>query len=78
MAVTGDVVGEEIINVSANLLSEIGKIGSWLQALGIVIIIGIIFEIIMIWLNLRRMKEVAKIKYDMIRIEKKIDKILKK
>ena len=60
-----------------DVILEVGKIGLWLQALGIVIILMIVFNIISFILNRKRLKEIAIIKKDMGRIEGKIDKIIK-
>ena len=73
---------QEILNASSAtkaseiLVSEIGKIGLWLQAVGLIVVAWIIFSIIELLSNRKRMKEVYKIKEDMKRIEGKIDKIL--
>jgi hypothetical protein len=67
-------VGEEIVDI----IAYIGKIGLWLQALGAIVILWIIFQIISWMYNRRRMKEIYSIKKDINRIEKKIDKILNK
>ena len=69
---------EEISNISASLVASLGKIGLWLQAVGIIVIIWIIFYIVDLFINVRRMKEVYRIKDDMKRIERKIDRILTK
>ena len=71
--VTGD-----IITTSAMILAEIGKIGLWLQAIGLIVIIWFIFVIFTILASRKRLKEIHIIKQDMVRIEKKIDKLLKK
>ena len=69
---------EEISNISASLVASLGKIDLWLQAVGIIVIIWIIFYIVDLFINVRRMKEVYRIKDDMKRIERKIDRILTK
>lgn len=70
-------VVEEVANVSAGLITEIGQIALWLQAIGIMVILWIVFQAASVWYEAKRMKELLKIKKDMIRIEKKIDKVLK-
>ena len=69
---------EEISSIPASLVASLGKIGLWLQAVGIIVIIWIIFYIVDLFINVRRMKEVYRIKDDMKRIERKIDRILTK
>lgn len=61
-----------------SLLATLGGVALWLQALGIILVLWIIFNIVMVLINFRRMKEVYKIKDDMKRIEGKIDRLLKK
>ena len=58
-------------------IRELGQIGIWLKTAGILFILWVIFQSITLFLNTKRMKEVYKIKEDMKRIEKKINKILK-
>ena len=72
---------EGVINVTevpADIILQLGKIGLWLQAIGAVILIWIVAEIVSFFINRKRLKEIYKIKEDMNRIEGKIDKILKK
>lgn len=59
------------------IIRTIGDLALWLQTLGIIVVAWIIFEVIALHLNRRRMREVYKIKEDMRRIERKIDRILK-
>jgi beta-lactamase regulating signal transducer with metallopeptidase domain len=78
---TGGVMGvtnvsNTVMNVSSSLVSEVGKIGLWLQALGLVVILWVIFQIIALVMNRKRMREVYRIKEDMKRRESKIDNIL--
>lgn len=70
--------GEEIVDVAAFFLTNIGKIGLWMRAVGIVVIIWVVFQVISTIFNMRRMNEIKVIKEDMERIEGKIDKILKR
>ena len=69
-------VVEEVGQLSNNLIQDIGHVGLWLQALGVVVVVTILFDIVAFILNRKRLKEIAVIKKDMIRIEGKIDKIL--
>ncbi|MBI3333923.1 hypothetical protein HYZ97_00335 [Candidatus Pacearchaeota archaeon] len=60
------------------VLGSLGEIALWLQAVGAIIIVWIIFQSISFYYNRKRMQEVYEIKKDMVRIERKIDNILKK
>jgi len=60
------------------ILTNLGEIGLWLQAVGIIVVLWIIFQLIVLYFNTKRMREVGKIREDMKRIERKIDRILAK
>ena len=70
-------VFEEVIIGGETLVFIISKLGIWIQALGVAVILWIIFQSVILWLNAKRMKELYKIKEDMKRIEGKINKLLK-
>lgn len=61
----------------ATIISQIGNIALWLQTLGIIIVFWIIFNIINLLINRKRIKEIYKIKDNMDRIESKIDSLIK-
>lgn len=67
-----------LLEASKDLISDLGRIGLWMQTLGIVIILWMIFEFIAFLMNRKRLAEVYRIKQDMARIEGKIDEILQK
>ncbi len=72
-------VGGGVINVTdvpADLIVQLGKIGLWLQAIGVVILIWIAAQIISFILNRKRLMEIYHIKEDMKRIEDKIDSLI--
>ncbi len=68
--------GDEIVGISAQFISELGKIGLWLQTIGVIVILWLFFEFVAFFINRKRMKEIYKIKEDMNRIEGKIDKLI--
>lgn len=61
-----------------DIIAELGQVGLWLQTVGAIVILWIIFQIIAWKYNRKRMKEVYSIKEDIKRIESKIDRLLKK
>ena len=69
--VVGDIAGE-----SLKILSQLGYVALWLQALGVILIIWLVAESFGFYYNRKRMQEVYKIKEDMKRIEGKIDKLI--
>jgi len=72
----------EIANSSPEILNgvitTVGKIGLWLQAIGILVVITILATIVNFLTNKKRLKEIIQIKSKVNSIEKKIDKLLKK
>lgn len=67
-----------IENVTAvDIVSQVGSVGKWVQAVGLVVVLWIFFQIVAFFFNLKRMREIDQIKKDMVRIEKKIDRALK-
>jgi len=64
-------------DVITELISTVGSIGLWLQAIGIVIILWVIINIVNWYLNRKKGKLLESIKSDIQRIEKKLDKIPK-
>jgi hypothetical protein len=64
--------------VVGDVLTEIGKIGLWLKTAGIIAILWIIFNGISFFYNTKKFKELNKIREDMNRMDKKLNKILNK
>lgn len=69
-----EIVSEEIVN----LIAKIGNLGSWLQAIGIVVLLTIIFQIIAYFLNRKKLKELEMIRNKLSIVEDKLEKLLKK
>ena len=61
-----------------NILIEVGSLAKWLQALGLILVIWITFNIISIFINIKRRKLLIKITHDLTRIEHKLDSLTKK
>ena len=60
------------------ILVQVGQIGLWLQAIGIVIILMIVFSVISFISNKKKLKELSTIKRNIEKLETKIDGISKK
>ncbi len=71
-------VVEEVTDVLTEVVLQVGQIALWLQALGIVILVWIIFQAINLFINKKRIDQILEIRKDVDRIENKINKILKK
>ncbi len=68
----------EAINLPLEIFESILSIGVWIKTVGAFIILWIIFHIVSLIVTRKKMKELYQIKHDMKRIERKIDKLLKK
>jgi cbb3-type cytochrome oxidase subunit 3 len=75
-------VVEEIVNSSTETVTEaileLGRIGNWLQAIGVIVILWVLIQIINFIFNWKKRKDFHYLKNDLDRIEKKIDKLPKK
>ena len=60
------------------ILNRLGSIGKWLQAIGIIVILWVVFQIVQFVYNRRRVKRLDRIEEKLKSIEKKLDKIVKK
>ena len=72
---------EEIANGSdgilSNLVLEVGQIGLWIQGIGLIIILWLVFQIVALIVNRKRRKALYRIEEKLQRVEKKLDKVLK-
>lgn len=82
-ALVGDVI---ISNISSEAfletVSEVGRIGNWMQALGIVVILWLIFQVfnvVALWHKLRLLASMQEnLNRLELKMEKKLDEINKK
>jgi len=64
-------------DIIGTLITEIGQIGLWIKAVGLIFVLWVIFQIIALIVNRKKRKALYKISSDLERIESKIDKLLK-
>lgn len=57
---------------------ELGRLGKWLQAVGIIVILWIIVQAVTLFYNRKRRKLLEKINERLERVEKKLDRIDRK
>ena len=57
---------------------EAAKVVKWFQAVGIILLIWLAFEIAFFVLNYKRRKYLKRLIVDLERLEKKVDKLVKK
>jgi hypothetical protein len=68
----------DIGEVSVKILNEIGQIGLWLNAAGFIFILWIIFQIISLIANRKKLKEIAGLRDDIKILDAKLNKVIKK
>jgi len=68
----------EIIDVPLDVALELGRLGKWIQAVGLIVVIWVIIQGITLYFNRRRRKLLEKISADLERLEKKVDGLAKK
>lgn len=75
-------VVEEVINISSEtateIISSIGTLGKWLQAIGVIAVLWIVVHTINLILNRKRIRRLDKINESLQRLEKKVNKLSKK
>lgn len=70
---------ENVLNATTpDLVLELGRLGKWVQAVGLVVIVWIVIQIVNYYFNKKRLKMLDKFKEDIERIESKVDKLIKK
>ena len=68
-------VVEEVLSATPEIVLELGRIGKWVQAVGLVVIIWIIIQAITLFFNRKRRKMIEEIREDVKGISRKIDKL---
>lgn len=76
--IIGDAVVDELINTSAQMAQGMGRLALWLQALGLLVILWIAFQLINLWLNNRKWRKLIEFEGKINNLERKIDRLLKK
>ncbi len=74
----GDIVDAitQTPEIASDILVVLGQIGLWLKTIGVIFVIWLIFHVIMVLFNSKKLKDVRNMKQDIIRIEEKIDRLL--
>ena len=62
----------------SELVLSVGEIGLWMQTLGFLVVLWLVFSLITLFFNRRRRKILYKIDQRLERVEKKLDKLSKK
>ena len=61
-----------------DVIVKLGSIGLWLQAIGLIVVLWLIIQIINWIMNAKRMKKFERMEERLERIEKKVDRALKR
>jgi len=71
MVVTGDAVD------FGGFITGVGQLGLWLQAIGVAVVIVIVFDVVSFIYNRKKLRKLEALHEKMERLEKKIDKVIK-
>lgn len=85
----GNAILDDLINASAQMAQKTGRLVLWLQALGIIVLFWLLFQLLNAWSNRKKIKMISemedkllnmekRIEQDILRLESKIDKVIKK
>jgi len=66
-----------LADAAPGLVLELGKIGLWVQTVGLIVVVWIVIQIINYVYNRRRMRAIEEFRKDIARIEKKINALSK-
>ena len=68
----------DFFNISESIAQDIGELGLWIQAIGLIVILWIVFQVINLIINIKRGVYLRRMKKDIMRIEEKVDKLGRK
>tara|TARA_Y100000310_G_C19996666_1_gene496548 strand:+ start:33 stop:257 length:225 start_codon:yes stop_codon:yes gene_type:complete len=71
-------VVEGAISSTSELVLELGKIGKWVQAVGLFVIAWLIIQLINLFINKKRLASLRKMESNLQRLERKMNKLSKK
>ena len=69
---------EDLAAVAPEVVLELGNIGKWIQAVGLIVVFWISIQLITLYFNRKRRKLLEKISVDLERLGKKVDKLSRK
>ncbi|MBS3099518.1 hypothetical protein J4462_04860 [Candidatus Pacearchaeota archaeon] len=73
---------DEIVSLSpediTELVATLGNIGNWLQTIGVIVVIWLLFQIVNWYFNHKRIQKLNTLQENMERLEKKIDRLSRK
>ncbi len=72
---------EDLFNESSTVgeaLIEIGQLGKWVQAIGIVVVLWMVFQLVNLIINIYRGRALRKMKRKIDRIDEKLDNLMGK
>jgi type II secretory pathway component PulF len=69
-------VVEDILAGTPEIVVELGRIGLWIQAVGLIVVLWIVFQAITMYFNRKRRKTLYRIDERLARLEKKVDRLI--
>lgn len=66
------------LNASTGVVELLGKVGKWLEAIGIIILVVVVIQIGSFFMNLVKTKRLGELNERMERVEDKLDTLLSK
>jgi len=67
----------EVLSSTSELVLEVGKIGKWVQAVGLFVVIWTVIQLSNFFLNRKRLATLRKMESNLKILEKKVDKLSK-
>ena len=67
----------EVLSSTSELVLEVGKIGIWVQAVGLFVVIWTVIQLSNFFLNRKRLATLRKMESNLKILEKKVDKLSK-
>ena len=61
-----------------NLIAEVGQLALWLQAIGLLVVLWIVFQIIFLFIEKKKKKRLENIEQRINAIDKKLDILIRK
>ncbi len=65
-------------DIVASLITEVGQLALWLQAIGFLVILWIVFQIIFLFIEKKKKRRLENIEQRINGIDKKLDILIKK
>ena len=65
-------------DIVSSLITEVGQLALWLQAIGVLVVLWIVFQIISLFIEKKKKKKLENIEQRINEIDKKLDILIRK